>query len=68
MDRNRTYLTVGSGRLLNIRVILDDNQVLYDGTAENAPQEIKNLLYSKIEIGSITNYYVYSNLNEINFK
>ena len=45
MDANtkdRTYLPIGSGILLNIKVILDDNKVLYEGSSEDAPQEIKN--------------------------
>lgn len=36
----RAYLTIGSGRLIDIRVILDDNEILYEGMVENAPIEI----------------------------
>lgn len=65
----RSYLPIGAGRLLNIRVVLDDNEVLYEGMVENAPEEIKNLKYSKFEKADKMIFYVYSEFNKeiINF-
>ena len=57
------YGEIGSARLLNIKVILDDNQLIYEGTIENAPDEIKRLKYSKIDMTNPMTYYVYSEFN-----
>ena len=54
-------MPIGSARLLNIRVFLDD-EVVYEGMVENAPQEIKNLKYSEIEIKDKFIYKVYSDM------
>ena len=59
----RAYLTIGSGRLIDIRVILDDNEILYEGIVENAPIEIRNLKYSKVENADKMVFYVYSEFN-----
>lgn len=53
----------GDARLLNIKVILDDKKVIYEGKVEDAPNEIKKLKYSKILMESPINYYVYSKFN-----
>lgn len=45
------YLSVGSMRLLNIRVERD-GEVLYEGMSEDAPDEIKKLKYNKITGGT----------------
>ena len=58
----RVYQEIGEGRLLNIRVVLDDNLV-YEGRVEDAPDDIKKLKYSEIKIGSTITYYAYSELN-----
>ncbi len=64
MEELKNYGTIGLARLLNIRVILDDNQIIYEGMVDNAPDSIKKLNYSKIKTNSsIINYYVYSELN-----
>lgn len=57
----KVYLQIGAGRLLNIRVILDNEQV-YEGMVEDAPIEIKKLKYSKVDMGNPIVYYVYSEL------
>lgn len=63
-DTNRkAYLTISSSRLLDIRVIWEDNEILYEGMVEEAPQEIKNLRYSKIENADKMVFYVYSEFN-----
>ncbi len=61
-NEKRVYTTIGAGRLLDIKVILDGQEV-YNGKVEDAPNEIKKLKYSKIESGSKLTYYAYSELN-----
>ena len=56
----RTYLTIGSIRALDIRVIFEDTEILYEGAVEKAPAEIKNLRYSKVENSDKMNIYVYN--------
>lgn len=60
-EEKRVYLQIGSGRLLNINVILDGEQV-YTGEVEDAPDNIKKLKYSKVKMGNPITYYVYSEL------
>ena len=48
-NKKRTYVEIGSGRLLDITVYLDNNLV-YDGMVEDAPDNIKKLKYSEVEI------------------
>lgn len=62
MENKRTYLAIGDGRLLNIRVILDEKCV-YEGMVEDAPETIKRLRYSEIQIGNPVTYIVYTKLN-----
>ena len=59
----KLYDNIGSLRLLNVRIYLDDVNVVYEGMVEDAPEDIKNCRYAKIMIDDegITNLYVYSN-------
>lgn len=59
----KCYGRINGFRLLNIDVILDDSQLIYQGTTENAPDNIKMLNYSKIDMGNPMKVYVYSSLN-----
>lgn len=61
-DTNKVYMQIGAGRLLDIRVFLDDIEV-YSGMVENAPDEVKRLYYSKILTTDKYEYYAYSRLN-----
>lgn len=62
--KRKVYVSIGSGRLLNIRVVLDDNPTpIYEGRVEDAPEEIKDLKYSKVNVASQITYYVYSDVN-----
>lgn len=62
--KRKVYVSIGSGRLLNIRVVLDDNPTpIYEGMVEDAPEEIKDLKYSKVNVASKITYYVYSDVN-----
>ena len=56
----RVYGTIGSFRLVNIKVVVDENNVLYEGAVDNAPGEIRNLKYSKVKTGKEMEFYVYS--------
>ena len=56
----KVYDNIGSLRLLNIKVIMDDKDTIYEGMVEDAPEDVKKLKYSKIEIDSGTTFlYVY---------
>ena len=61
-QERKAYLTIGSVIALDIRVIFEDTEILYEGAVEKAPAEIKNLRYSKVENSDKMNFYVY-NLN-----
>ena len=50
----KLYDNIGSLRLMNIKVIKDNKDTLYEGMIENAPDDIKKLRYAKIEIDSGT--------------
>lgn len=61
MDNKRVYGQIGLGRLLDIVVYLD-NKLVYEGMIEDAPDEIKNLKYSEIEVQGKVIYKAYSNM------
>ncbi len=61
-NEEKVYMAIGLGRLLDIRVILDGN-LIYEGRVEDAPEEVRNLKYSKADMGKIITYYVYSKYN-----
>ena len=42
-QERKAYLTIGSVRALDIRVIFEDTEILYEGAEEDAPEEIKRL-------------------------
>ena len=45
---------------LDIKVIFDDNEIVFEGKSEEVPAEIKELKYSKIEQKDVLILYVYS--------
>lgn len=61
MDNKRVYGQIGLGRLLDIVVYLD-NKLVYEGMIEDAPDEIKKLKYSEIEVQGKVIYKAYSNM------
>ena len=61
-NKEKVYKPIDTSRLLDIKVILDGEEV-YSGMVEDAPNEIKQLKYSKVDMGSPITYYVYSDLN-----
>lgn len=63
-DTDKIYMQVGAGRLLDIRIFLDDIEV-YSGMIENAPAEVKKLYYSKILMTDKYECYTYSKFNSL---
>lgn len=59
-QERKAYLTIGSVRALDIRVIFENTEILYEGAVEEAPEEIKKLRYSKVENLDKMNFYVYN--------
>ena len=57
----KKYLAVCAFKGLNIKVIYNDKEVLYEGSSEEVPYEIGNLMYSNVvEKDTVWNLYVYS--------
>lgn len=66
MDENnekKVYQRIGIGRLLDIRVVLD-GETIYEGMVEDAPENVKNLKYSSVEMGRPITYFAYKECNE----
>ena len=63
--QRKVYQRIGSARLLDIVVILDDTKEIYNGRVEDAPDYIKDLKYSIIKMGKAMTHYVYSDCNDI---
>ena len=59
-QERKAYLTIGSVRALDIRVIFENTEILYEGAVEEAPEEIKKLRYSKVENSDKMKFYVYN--------
>ncbi len=55
----KTYGSISSMRLLDIRVILNDTETIYEGMTEDLPSHIKEMKYSKIEMTDKMELYVY---------
>lgn len=45
------YVKIRDMRLLNV-IIKKDNEIIYEGKVEEAPEEIKNSTYKKIEFNT----------------
>lgn len=58
----KAYLQIGAARLINAKVLLDDKEV-YEGAIENAPEEIKSLKYSRINMQNGPTFYAYKEFN-----
>ena len=57
----KKYVRIGLATSVNIKVIQNDTDVIYEGPADSAPEEIKNMYYYKITLSSKVNtYYVYT--------
>lgn len=60
----KTYLQIGDCRTVDIKVILDDKEVIFEGRPEDAPEEIKKLRWSKVCGSYPMEFYVYSEANK----
>ena len=63
MDR-KIYGPIALARHLDIIVILDENKTIYEGNVDEAPEEVRKLKYSKVEMEKPIKYYVYSEFNK----
>ena len=61
MENKRVYMQIGLARLLDTSVYLD-NELVYDGMIEDAPEEIKRLKYSEVELQGKVIYKAYSDM------
>ena len=59
-QERKAYWAIGSVRTLDIRVIFEDTEILYEGVVEDAPEEIERLRYSKVKNSDKMNFYVYN--------
>ena len=59
----KKYGPIKGFKLLNIKVVLDDTDLIYTGMVEDIPEDIGNLKYSKVDMGNPITLYVYSSLN-----
>ena len=57
----KTYGKIEVFKKMNIKVILNDKDVIYEGNVEEAPKDIKELHYNKALLGKTTEIYVYDN-------
>ena len=55
----KTYGKIDGFKKMDIKVLLNDTEVLYEGAAEDAPANIKELHYHKALLGKVTEIYVY---------
>ena len=55
----KVYGKIGEFKRMNIKVFLNDNEVLYEGKVEDASLNIKELHFSKVMLGKITEIYIY---------
>ncbi len=56
----KTYGKIDSFKKMNIKVILNDQNVIYEGSVEDAPPNIKEMHYTKAFLGKVTEIYVYN--------
>lgn len=55
----KTYGKIDSFKKMNIKVILNDQDIIYEGSVEDAPPDIKEMHYTKAFLGKVTKIYVY---------
>lgn len=51
-------MKIGTCRTLNIKVINENDEELYSGMIEDAPEEIRNMDYTKVDINNQVIFYV----------
>lgn len=55
----QTYGRVNDFKLLDVKIICNDQKILYEGKVDDAPIYIKEMFYSKVVLGKITEIYIY---------
>lgn len=58
----KTYGKIGEFKKMDIKVFLNDKEILYEGKVEDAPNNIKEMHFSKVMLGKITEIYVYEEI------
>ena len=61
----KVYGKIDEFKKMDIKVILNDNEVLYEGKVEDAPDNIKELHYNKALLGKVTEIYVYEKEDQL---
>ena len=56
----KTYGKINNFEKMNIKVILNDKDVIYEGNVDDAPSNIKEMPYAKASLGKVTEIYVYN--------
>ena len=51
-------MKINACRTLNIKVVNENGEELYSGMVEDAPEEIKNMEYTKVDAGNQVVFYV----------
>ena len=51
-------MKINTCRTLNIKVVNENGEELYSGMVEDAPEEIKNMEYTKVDTGNQIVFYV----------
>ena len=46
----KKYCKIGMSRLLNIKVILNDDELIYEGEVDEAPKDIKERYYYRVQL------------------
>ena len=49
---------IGEMRNLDIKVIADEKEVIYEGRVEEAPKEIREMKYDRVETGSTMVFHI----------
>lgn len=56
----KTYGKIDSFKKMNIKVILNDKDVIYEGNVDDAPEDIRKMHYVKASLGKVTEIFVYN--------
>ena len=51
-------MKINTCRTLNIKVVNENGEELYSGMVEDAPEEIRNMEYTKVDAGSQVVFHV----------
>lgn len=60
----KTYGRIDEFKRMNVKIILNDNQILYEGNVENVPFNIKEMHFNKVHLGAVTEIFIYDEKNK----